>query len=411
MIVYLAFILACALPITGQIASGFGYLKSLEQLNLFGSGIQAKCPHWFIDPSLRELWLQDNLLNGIFHESFRQISSLEYLDLSNNQLTGSLPDLVLFPSLRELNLRSKHFQRVIPECSEKLSELKILDASFNRLQGLLEGFRQLFNLDSFDAPFNLLEGIVYESHLSNLCKLKSELRIDNNHFTGSLNPICKLQSATILNLFENNLSGEVPDCWSPIAVPMVLNVANNHISGRIPYSLCSSISLSSLYVRKNNLNGQFPTSLKKCQGLKVLDLGRNTFKGNIPEWIGTTLAVLGILSIRLNKFFGSIPSSICQLQSIQILDLSGNHLSRRIPQGFSNFTTLQLLQDGSSMINDLNPYYIRGPVMYHGNAFVQWKNKESDYQNTLWLLETIDLSSNDLVGDYWSCKVNFNSLK
>ncbi|MCD9645935.1 hypothetical protein HAX54_035355 [Datura stramonium] len=217
----------------GQIASGFGRLKSLEHLKLYGSGIQGGIPRSFgnlrrlrsLDAtsnnllsqpfselldilsgsnrsleflsfegnaltgslinltrfsSLRELRLQNNFLNGTFHESFRQISSLEYLDLSNNQMTGSLPDLALFPSLRELHLRSNHFYGMIPQGLGRLSELKILDVSFNRLQGLPESLGklsklkildvsfnrlkdlpeslgQLFDLESFDAPYNLLE--------------------------------------------------------------------------------------------------------------------------------------------------------------------------------------------------------------------------------------------------------------
>ncbi|CAN4097637.1 unnamed protein product [Withania somnifera] len=576
----------------GQMSSGFGYLKSLEHLKLYGSGIQGGIPRTFANlsrlrsidatsnnllsqpfselldilsgsnrsleflsfegnvltgslinltrfSSLRELRLQDNLLNGIFLESFGQISSLEYLDLSNNQMTGPLPDLALFPSLRELHLRSNYFHGVIPQGLGKLSELKILDVSsnrlqglpeslgqlsklkildvsFNRLQGLPESLGKLLDLESFDAPYNLLGGTISESHLSKLCNLKSlnlssnsmtwnvsldwvpcfqlqvislsscnlgphfpkwlqtqnsysildlslnsisdtmpswfsklppmltylnlsynqingkikdlssnnvgpvvidfghnnfsgtlpifpqlvsELRVDNNQISGSLNSICKIRSAVTLDLSENLLFGEIPDCWALVSVPMVLNIANNRISGSIPYSLCSSTSLSSLYVRSNNLSGHFPASLKSCQGLRVLDFGRNTLSGNIPEWIGTKLAYLGILSLRFNEFSGRIPPSICQLQSIQILDLSGNHLSGRIPQCFSNFTSLQLLQDGSSVGYDFDPYTPRVGKLYHGSALVQWKNKESEYHNILWLLKTIDLSGNELVGD------------
>ncbi|XP_015081754.1 receptor-like protein EIX1 [Solanum pennellii] len=553
----------------GQMSSGFGYLKSLEHLKLFGSGIQGGIPKSFgslsrlryIDAdsnnllsqpfselldnlagsnqsleylsfegnaltgslinltrfsSLRKLRLRGNSLNGIFHESFRQISSLEYIDLSNNQMTGPLPDLEFFPSLTELNLQSNHFYGTIPQGLGKLSELKILDVSFNRLQGLPDSLGKLFDLESFDASNNLLEGTITESHLSNLCKLKSlnlysnsltwnvsvdwipcfqlqvislsscnlgpyfpkwlqtqneysvldlslssisdtmpswfsklppmltylnlsynqisgkiqdlssnnigpiiidfgynnfsgplptfpqlvsQLRIDNNQISGSLNSICKIRSGVTFDLSNNLLSGDIPDCWTLMSAPMVLNLANNRISGSIPYSLCSSTSLSSLYVRNNNLSGQFPASLRNCKGLKVLDLGRNTFSGKIPEWIGTELDYLGILSLRFNEFSGSIPLSICQLQSIQVLDLSGNRLSGRIPKCFSNFTRMQLLQDGSSVSYDFDPYTPRVGTLYHGNALVQWKNKESEYRNILWLLKTIDLSSNELVGD------------
>ncbi|XP_059292386.1 LOW QUALITY PROTEIN: receptor-like protein EIX1 [Lycium ferocissimum] len=538
----------------GQLASGFGYMKSLEHLKFsgrhflglhIGVGIEGRIPESFgnlrhlcsLDATynhlsqpfsellsilsgsnrsleflsfegnaltgslnnltrfstLRELRLHDNLLNGTFHESFRQISSLEYLDLSNNQMTGSLPDLALFLSLRELHLKSNHFNGTIPQ-----------------------GLGQLFHLESFDAPYNLLKGTISESHLSNLCNLKSldlssnpltwnvsldwvpcfqlqvirlsssnlgplfpkwrqtqnsysfldlslnsisdtmpswfpkspstlyslnlsynqisgkihdllannalmvidfsynnfsgplprfpkslhDLYLNKNQFSGSLNAICILRLLHILDLSENLLSGEIPDCWNPMGDLLVLNVANNNISGSIPSSLCSSSSLTSLYVRNNNLSGNFPASLKNCQHLQVLDLGRNSLTGKIPESIWTKLAHLGILSLRFNGFSGSIPPSICQLQSIQILDLSGNHLSGRIPQCFSNFTELQqpskILGTDDSLITRFIP---RSSPDYHNNALVQWKNKESEYRNTLWLLKTIDLSSNELVDD------------
>ncbi|MCE5166755.1 hypothetical protein HAX54_025826, partial [Datura stramonium] len=284
------------------------------------------------------------------------------------------------------------------------SKLKILDISFNRLKDLSESLGQLFNLESFNAPYNLLEALIgfhvfnkkllafhlvilglifqvgfrlkmttqfcslnsisntmpswlpklppmitylnisynqisgkiqdfldnnvgpvvidfssnnFSRPLPRFSQLVGKLHVDNNQFFGSLNSICKIRSSTTLDLFENLLSGEILDCWTLMSVPIILNIANNRISGSIPYSLCSSTSLSSLYVRNNNLSGQFPVSLKKCQGLKVLDLGRNTLSGKIPEWIGTKLAYLGILSLRFNEFSEIIPPSICQLQSIR----------------------------------------------------------------------------------------------
>ncbi|WMV36801.1 hypothetical protein MTR67_030186 [Solanum verrucosum] len=394
----------------GQMSSGFGYLnlagsnQSLEYLSFEGNAFTGSLINLTRFSYLRELRLLENSLNGIFHESFRQISNLEHLDLSNNQMTGSLPDLAFFPSLRELHIQSNHFYGMIPQgisdtmpswFSKLPPMLTYLNLSYNQISGKIQ-----------DLSANNISPIIIDFGYNNFSgplptfpQLVSALRIDNNQISGSLNSICKIRSAVTLDLSDNLLSGEIPDCWTLMSVPMVLNLANNHISGSIPYSLCSSTSLSSLYVRNNNLSGQFPASLKTCQGLKVLDLGRNTFSGKIPEWIGTELAYLGILSLRFNGFSGSIPPSICQLQSIQILDLSGNRLSGRIPKCFSNFTTMQLLQDGSSVSYDFNPYTPRVGTLYHGNALVQWKNKESEYRNILWLLKTIDLSSNDLVGD------------
>ncbi|XP_069143331.1 receptor-like protein EIX1 [Solanum lycopersicum] len=271
-----------------------GSHRLLEFLSFEGNALTGSLINLTTFSSLKELRLRENSLNGIFHESFRQISCLEYLDLSNNQMTGSLPDLAFFPSLRELHLQSNHFYGMIPQGLGKLSELKTLDVSFNRLQGFLDNLGklskmkildvyfnrlkglpeilgQLFDLGTFDAPNNLLECTISESHFSNLCNLRSS-KFSSNSLTW------------------NASVDWIPDYCDLMSALTVLNVANSRIYGTIPYSLCSSTSLSSPYVCNNNLSGQLPVSLKKCQGLKVLDLGRNRLSAKIPEWIGTKLA-------------------------------------------------------------------------------------------------------------------------
>lgn len=182
-----------------------GSHRLLEFLSFEGNALTGSLINLTTFSSLKELRLRENSLNGIFHESFRQISCLEYLDLSNNQMTGSLPDLAFFPSLRELHLQSNHFYGMIPQGLGKLSELKTLDVSFNRLQGFLDNLGklskmkildvyfnrlkglpeilgQLFDLGTFDAPNNLLECTISESHFSNLCNLRSS-KFSSNSLT------------------------------------------------------------------------------------------------------------------------------------------------------------------------------------------------------------------------------------
>ncbi|KAL3331991.1 hypothetical protein AABB24_032554 [Solanum stoloniferum] len=399
-----------------------GQLSKLKILDVSFNGLKG------LPESLGQLFdlesfdASNNLLEGTISEShFSNLCNLKSLKLSSNSLTWNVSvDWIPCFQLQVISLSSCNLGPLFPKWLQTQNSYSFLDISvasisdtmpswFTKLPSMLYFLNLSYNQISGkiqDLSANNIGSIVIDLGYNNFSgplptfpHLVSELRVDNNKFSGSLNSICKIRYPVTLDLSNNLLSGEIPDCWALMSVPTVLNVANNHISGSIPYSLCSSTSLSSLYVRNNNLSGQFPVSLKNCQGLKVLDLGRNRLSGNIPEWIGTKLAGLGILSLRFNEFSGSIPPSICQLQFIQILDLSGNHLSGRIPKCFSNFTALRLLQDGSSVNNDFNPLAGRGILVYKGNAFVQWKNKESEYRNTLWLLKTIDLSSNKLVGD------------
>lgn len=158
-------------------------------------------------------------------------------------MTGSLPDLAFFPSLRELHLRSNHFHGMIPqvlgqlselkildvsfnrlqglpESLEKLSKLKILDVSFNRLKGLRESLGKLFDLESFDAPYNLLEGTISESHLSNLCNLKS------------------------LNLSSNSLTWNVNVDWIPCFQLQIISLSSCNLGLHFPKWLLNSGSLS-----------------------------------------------------------------------------------------------------------------------------------------------------------------------
>ncbi|KAK4368889.1 hypothetical protein RND71_012681 [Anisodus tanguticus] len=257
----------------------------------------------------------------------------------------------------------------------KLQYLKYLDLSSNNFGGekpkFISYLKRLEYLNlSAEASLNGFTGLILPQ-LQNLTYLRA-LDLGGNSFT--VKSLEWLSHLVYLEYLDLSLSDMQEKNWLQEIIKLT-NLRELHLS---------VIRLSSC-----NLGPHFPKWLQTQNNYSDLDV----------SLAGTELAGLGILSLQFKEFSGSIPPSICQLQSIQLLDLSGNHLSGRIPQCFGNFTTLQLLKDGSSVGYDFNPYVSRGAIVYHGNALVQWKNKESEYHNTLWLLKTIDLSSNELVGD------------
>ncbi|KAK1568468.1 hypothetical protein Q3G72_024902 [Acer saccharum] len=81
-------------------------------------------------------------------------------------------------------------------------------------------------------------------------------------------------------------------------------------------------------------------------------------------------------------FYGEIPSDICKLSSLHILDLAENNLSGSIPSCLGNL---------SGMASDVAD-------RYEGQLPVATKGTEYLYTETLSLVNSIDLSINNLSG-------------
>ncbi|XP_026380161.1 receptor-like protein EIX2 isoform X4 [Papaver somniferum] len=167
----------------------------------------------------------------------------------------------------------------------------------------------------------------------------------------------------ILDLSRNQLSGEIPDCWSDWWNLVSISLASNYLTGEIPASIGSISTLRSLHLRNNSLSGKLPSALLKCRELRVIDISENEFTGNIPKWIGEYLFLL-IFRLRFNKFYGAIPQQLCHQNSVQILDFAHNNLSE-----------------------------------YKEIASLVTTGREFEYSNTLTLLTIMDLSDNSLSGD------------
>ncbi|MQM12177.1 hypothetical protein Taro_045089 [Colocasia esculenta] len=128
--------------------------------------------------------------------------------------------------------------------------------------------------------------------------------------------------------------------------------------------------------------------------------------GSIPGWIGEHLRHLRLLRLRSNKFHGAIPRELAQLSYLQILDLAHNNLSGSIPRSFSNFTAMirehkssrqPFVHSGSS--DRIGYAYVLLRSTYVDRAVIATKGRELEYDKTLFLVTSLDLSSNNLSGD------------
>lgn len=163
----------------GSIPEAFGNMTRLKYLNLNNNTLEGEIPKsiWEIC-TLRRFRTRENNLSGqlVLAKSSSKCSHfpLEILDLRWNQVTGPLPNFTLYPSLVELWLGSNRLDG-LSESIGRLPSLEILDISENSIKAVMSEthFLKLFNLRYLDLSSNSQLGFNIRSHWIPLFQLAS----------------------------------------------------------------------------------------------------------------------------------------------------------------------------------------------------------------------------------------------
>ncbi|BAT99702.1 hypothetical protein VIGAN_10121000 [Vigna angularis var. angularis] len=422
---------------------------SLENLYLGRNQINGTIPDLSIFPSLKGLSLDENKLNGEFPNDIQFPHQLEELSIQSNSLKGVLSDYQ-FANLSKLNsldlsgnsllsltftqnwvppfqLRIVGLQSCIvgptfPKWLQTQNEFRDLDISNAGISDMVPKWfwtkLALRKWVSMNISCNSLHGIIpyfptknpysslilgsnqFEGPIPPFLRSSTLLDLSQNKFSGSLSFLCVGDPIGILyqlDLSNNNLSGQIPDCWSHFKSLAFLDLSQNQLSGKIPTSMGSLHDLQALFLRNNSLIGDIPFSVRDCTNLVMIDVADNNLSGSIPGWIGSKLGNLQYLSLRRNHFQGNLPLQICYLRYIQLLDLSLNNLSGRIPKCIKNFTSMaqKASSRGGHWYTVETKYLYIGSQSYDLNVLLSWKGSQRMFENNgLILLKSIDLSSN-----------------
>ncbi|CAL9165019.1 receptor-like protein EIX2 [Musa acuminata AAA Group] len=365
----------------------FGNLTELKYLTLSSNSLALKFKSNWLPPfRLESLWMgscklgpefpawlqsQINIFQIVMSNAsiidampnwfWSLISTAEVVSVSGNQISGHVPNLLHLNNLYELDLSSNYFEGPLPYFPSGLS---LLDLSNNSFSGTISL-----------AIFMNMPKLLY-------------LSLSKNNLSGEIPfSICKLSALKFLDLSKNMLSGELPSCWNDSSPIEFIDFSSNNMSGVIPESICSIASLQSVHLSNNSLSGGLPLCLKDCKKLVLLDAGHNDLKGEIPTWIGESLTSLRFLNLRSNMLARDIPPNLSRLSALQFLDLADNKLSGTIPRSFGNFTAMKVIGKFSSRITD-----------YKEQMFITTKGNTRAYDESLSLMNILDLSDNNLFG-------------
>ncbi|KAF4398628.1 hypothetical protein G4B88_013717 [Cannabis sativa] len=381
--------------------------SSLKELRLNLNQLQGIVPESIGNlRHLEILDLSENSLEGVIGEAhFSKLSRLYYLDLSFNYLQMNVsPEWIPPFYLQYMGLANCRVGLKFPKWLQNQSNLSHIDVSNSGIsQSIPSWFWNFTSQLSFvNLSNNQISGEVVEdySSMQNL----TEVDLSSNYFVGpipiflfraealylsrnkfsSLNAICNVtyQYLSFLDISDNQLTGELPNCFSKHKAIQILILSNNKLSGKIPNSIGNLSWISTLHLSKNNFVGKLPSSMKNCRELEVLDLGNNRLEGPIPMWIGKSLQQLIILSLRSNHFNNKMPTNLYHLVHLQVLDLSLNDISGNIPTCIGNFTSMRKNEDDNALDLSRNNFSGKIPSTL----------SEVDRLNTL------DLSNNNLSG-------------
>ncbi|KAF5809255.1 putative leucine-rich repeat domain superfamily [Helianthus annuus] len=130
-----------------------------------------------------------------------------------------------------------------------------------------------------------------------------------------------------------------------------------------------------------------------------MDLGNNLFVGPIPFW--SDGLVLKYLNLESNKFTGEIPLHLCQLENLQYLSLARNKLTGTIPRCFGNLSGMRNHDNSRDFFRN-----------YEENIWASVKGLQLMYiKITLEFLTSLDLSSNNIVGEIPDTLMNLVELR
>lgn len=243
---------------------------SLQHLNMYYTSRTGPIPDAYFNwNSLQSLKLDANQLSGDLPAELLQLPNLTHLALSDNQLTGSLPTQI-GPVLTSLSVGNNQITGPVPEAMFLLS---VFDAGSNQLSGTLPESLSFVPSEmlTFAVENNQLEGSVPDYFFS--ATSLSTFNISNNQFSGDVPAQLTSVVSGTLDLSRNQFTGELS---YPVSCRNLI-IFDNQITGSLPEFNLPDNNSCSFNCTNNQLSGSIPESLTSHSHLYELKFDANQF--------------------------------------------------------------------------------------------------------------------------------------
>ncbi|KAM4073224.1 hypothetical protein ACB094_10G002100 [Castanea mollissima] len=301
--------------LSGNISNCWMKWQRLVALNLGNNNFSGSIPASIGSLiNLGSLHLSNNSFSGKFPSLLKNCKYLFTIDIGKNEFVGSIPLWIghRLSSLMILSLRFNNFHGQIPEELCALTSLQILDLSHNKLFGsipkCLNNFITMARNNNSNYPIYVFD----RSLMSSSRPFESELLVIKGE---SLEYSTTVQLVNIIDLSNNNLSGEIPKEVASLQGLQSLNLSSNILTGMIQENIGDMRSLESIDFSINQLCGQIPQSMSSLTFLSHLNLSNNNLIGRIPS--STQLQSLSASSFFGNKLCGPPLTDSCTINYVK----------------------------------------------------------------------------------------------
>ncbi len=181
------------------------------------------------------------------------------------------------------------------------------------------------------------------AEVGHLYKLESLILKNNPDLTGWIpTTLSHLADLRQLGLYNNNLSGVIPDIFEHTKALKFINLENNDLHGSIPLEISNLESLETLVLKDNRMEGIVPFKQLASTNVKYLGLSNNRFASRIEKEI-YEVDTLEYIYLDNNSLRGTVPPQIGQLSHLKALDLGNNAFTGFFPGTSGNLERLEYL--------------------------------------------------------------------
>ncbi|XP_015759256.1 PREDICTED: putative leucine-rich repeat-containing protein DDB_G0281931 [Acropora digitifera] len=320
----------------------FGNMSNLLTVILLGSSLTGKIPDDFV-----KMTNLQNFIGGIMNgagfsghlpDDIGNMTQLRLLSIPGNNFTGKIPTSISrLKRLRHLDLQNNPGMTGNLDDLFAISSLVILHISGIRLSGKLP---HVFpeNLVQIFLPGNNISGELPRGKKPPFLNL---LNLANNQLTGDIpgHWLVSRINTSMLDLSQNKFSSiNEGKPWPPNSTAGVFSYLSFAGNRNLSINFTSFVGLfdpmkrylaspSILNVSLCDITSPLVGNLFFMKELTICDLHGNNFYGPIPTFT-EDISLLSYLDLSSNNFTGAPPSAFQDLISLQYFDISGNPLMR-----------------------------------------------------------------------------------